>query len=149
LRAVVQRVSSGRVTVEGKAVGEIGCGLVVLLGVAAGDSEADARQMAERTVHLRIFKDEQGRLNRSVLEAGGAVLAVSNFTVCGDARGGRRPSFIGAARPDAGERLYERYLEFLRAAGVTVAGGVFGADMLVEIANDGPVTILLDSKKTF
>ncbi len=149
MRAVIQRVARGRVTIEGKTVGEIGPGLAVLLGVAVGDTDDDARQMAERTANLRIFEDEAGKLNRSVLETGGSVLAVSNFTVCGDTRGGRRPSFIGAARPEEGERLYDLYVENLRRLGVTAATGVFRTTMLVEIANDGPVTILMDSKKAF
>lgn len=130
-------------------MGEIGPGLAVLLGVAVGDTDDDARQMAERTANLRVFEDDAGKLNRSVLETGGSVLAVSNFTVCGDTRGGRRPSFIGAARPDEGGRLYDLYVENLRRLGVTVATGVFRTTMLVEIANDGPVTILMDSRKAF
>ena len=149
MRAVIQRVARGRVTIEEKVVGEIGPGLAVLLGVAVGDTDDDARQMAERTANLRVFEDDAGKLNRSVLETGGSILAVSNFTVCGDTRGGRRPSFIGAARPEEGERLYDLYVENLRRLGVTVATGVFRTTMLVDIANDGPVTILMDSKKAF
>jgi D-aminoacyl-tRNA deacylase len=149
MRAVLQRVSSARVLVDGSVTGEIGPGLVVLLAVGREDTAATASSMAERIVNLRIFGDEQGKMNRSLLDAGGAVLAVSHFTLYGDARGQRRPSFIQAAPPEQGKALYEEFVLALQGLGVRVATGVFQTHMSVEIVNDGPVTILLDSDKLF
>ena len=149
MRAVVQRVTHARVVVEGRATGEIAQGVLVLLGVGKNDSEAAAAYLAEKVAHLRIFADEQGKMNRSLLEAGGAALVVSQFTLYGDARGQRRPSFIAAAPLEEGNRLYEEFCRALRATGVRVETGVFQAHMAVELTNDGPVTILLDSDKLF
>ena len=149
MRAVLQRVTRARVLVEGDVAGEIGPGLVVLLAIGREDNAATASFMAEKIVNLRIFGDEQGKMNRSLLDAGGAVLAVSQFTLYGDARGQRRPSFIQAAPPEQGKALYEEFVRALRGLGVTVATGVFQTHMSVEIVNDGPVTILLDSDKLF
>lgn len=149
MRAVVQRVSRAKVTVEGRVTGEIGRGLVVLVGVGKNDDEKHAVYLAEKISTLRIFVDEQGKMNRSLADAGGAVLAVSQFTLYGDARGQRRPSFITAAPPEEGKRLYEEFVKALRTLGVRVETGVFQAMMEVELVNDGPVTILLDSEKLF
>src|SRR5271167_1290191 len=149
MRAVLQRVSSARVLVDGNVTGEIGPGLVVLLAVGREDSVATAASVAEKIVNLRIFGDDQGKMNRSLLDVGGAVLAVSQFTLYGDARGQRRPSFIQAAPPEQGKALYEEFLRALQARGVRVATGVFQTHMSLEIVNDGPVTILLDSDKLF
>jgi len=149
MRAVVQRVSRARVVVEGRTTGQIASGLLVLLGVARGDTAEQAAYLAEKIAHLRIFDDEQGKMNRSLLEAGGAALVVSQFTLYGDARGQRRPSFIQAAPPEEAARLYEEFVSCLGALGVRVETGVFQARMTVELTNDGPVTILLDSEKLF
>ena len=149
MRAVLQRVTRARVLVEQGVAGEIGPGLVVLIAVGREDTAATASSMAEKIANLRIFGDEQGKMNRSLLDAGGAVLAVSQFTLYGDARGQRRPSFIHAAPPEQGKALYEELVRALRELGVSVATGVFQAHMSVEIVNDGPVTILLDSDKLF
>lgn len=149
MRAVVQRVREARVRVEGSVAGEIGAGLLVLLGVGRSDTPEVARALAEKTVHLRIFGDEQGKMNRSLVETRGAALVVSQFTLYGDARGGRRPSYIEAASPENAKQLYEGYVAALRAQGVIVATGVFQAHMEVESINDGPVTLLLDSDKQF
>jgi|SRR5271163_876105 len=149
MRAVLQRVTRARVLVEQGVVGEIGPGLVVLIAVGREDTASTASSMAEKIANLRIFGDEQGKMNRSLLDAGGAVLAVSQFTLYGDARGQRRPSFIHAAPPEQGKALYEELVRALRELGVSVATGVFQAHMSVEIVNDGPVTILLDSDKLF
>jgi len=149
MRAVIQRVSRARVIVDGRITGEIEAGLVVLVAVGREDSASTAAAMAEKIVHLRVFNDDQGKMNRSLLDAGGAVLAISQFTLYGDARGGRRPSFVGAAPLDQGKALYEEFVCALQALGVRVETGVFQAHMSVELANDGPVTILLDSDKTF
>jgi len=149
MRAVLQRVSRAQVSVDGKVAGEIGAGLMILLGVGKQDSSAAAASLAERTANLRIFEDEQQKMNLSLLDVKGAALVVSQFTLYGDARGQRRPSFIGAAAPDLARRLYDEYCEALRRLGVTVATGVFQAMMSVELVNEGPVTILLDSEKTF
>lgn len=149
MRAVVQRVTSARVIVEGAATGEITAGLMVLVAVGREDSAATAIAMAEKIVNLRIFNDEAGKMNRSLLDTGGAILAVSQFTLYGDARGQRRPSFIHAALPEQGKALYEELIRALLALGVRVATGVFQAHMSVELVNDGPVTILLDSDKVF
>jgi len=149
MRAVVQRVTRGRVSVEGATTGEIGEGLVVLVAVGREDSAATAATMAEKVFNLRIFNDEQGKMNRSLADTGGAVLAISQFTLYGDARGQRRPSFIQAAPPEQGKALYEEFVKALQRLGVRVATGVFQTHMSVEIVNDGPVTILLDSEKLF
>lgn len=147
MRAVVQRVARAAVRVDGRTVAEIGRGLLVLLGVGAGDGEADAAYLAEKVTHLRIFPDERGRFDRSVADVGGSLLAVPNFTLYGDARHGRRPSFTGAAPPERAEPLFRRFAEEVRARGVPVQTGVFGAHMEVELTNDGPVTILLESRR--
>lgn len=149
MRAVVQRVTRASVRVDERITGEIGPGLMVLVGVGVDDDERDAMQLAEKIANLRIFRDEDGMMNRSVLDTGGSVLLVSQFTLHGDARKGRRPSFITAARGDEAERLYERVGELLVQQGLIVQYGVFGADMAVELVNDGPVTILLDTKRAF
>ncbi len=150
MRAVVQRVSHASVTVEGQRVGEIEAGLLVLLGAGAGDVVSDLEYIVDKLVNLRIFADDAGKMNRSVLDIGGGVLVVSQFTLYGDARKGRRPSFIDALEPGAAKALYEQSLVALRAAGVAhVAAGVFAADMKVDLLNDGPVTLLLDSRKQF
>jgi D-tyrosyl-tRNA(Tyr) deacylase len=149
MRAVVQRVSRARVMVRGSVMGEIDAGLMVLLAVGKADSVATAASMAEKIVNLRIFNDEQGKMNLSVLDNGGAILAVSQFTLYGDARRQRRPSFMEAAPPEQGKELYEEFVHALRTLGVHVEMGVFQAHMAVEIVNDGPVTILLDSDKVF
>ena len=149
MRAVVQRVSRARVTVEGRMTGEIGAGLMILLGVGREDFAAVAASLAEKVANLRIFEDEQGKMNRSLLDVKGAALVVSQFTLYGDARGQRRPSFISAAPPEQAAALYEEFNKALRGLGVTVATGIFQALMSVELVNEGPVTILLDSDKTF
>jgi D-tyrosyl-tRNA(Tyr) deacylase len=149
MRAVLQRVTRARVLVDGKVTGEIGSGLAVLVAVGREDTVASAASMAEKIVNLRIFSDEHGKMNRSLLEVGGAVLAVSQFTLYGDARGQRRPSFIHAAPPEQGKTLYEEFVRALQAFGVRIATGVFQTHMSLEIVNDGPVTILLDSDKLF
>ncbi len=149
MRAVVQRVSRARVVVEGNTAGGIASGLVVLLGVGRGDTVESAAYLAEKIAHLRIFDDDQGKMNRSLLETGGAALVVSQFTLYGDARGQRRPSFIQAATPEEANRFYEEFVQRLRALGVRVETGVFQARMAVELINEGPVTILLDSEKLF
>lgn len=145
MRAVVQRVRQAAVRVGDETVGAIGHGLVVLLGVATGDGPAQAEALAHKAAYLRIFDDEQGRLNRSVLDVGGSVLVVSQFTLYGDTSRGRRPSFVHAAPPEAAEPLCDRFADVLRSLGLAVATGRFRAVMLVEIHNDGPVTILLDT----
>jgi D-tyrosyl-tRNA(Tyr) deacylase len=137
------------VVVEGRVTGEIAAGAVVLLGVGRTDTPESAAYLAEKVAHLRIFDDDQGKMNRSLLETGGAALVVSQFTLYGDARGQRRPSFIQAAPPEDANRLYEEFVRALRALGVRVETGVFQARMAVELSNDGPVTILLDSEKLF
>ena len=149
MRAVVQRVTRALVTVDNKVVGEIGHGLVVLLGVARDDTKLDAAYLAEKITALRIFDDEEGKMNLSVREANGSVLIVSQFTLYGDVRRGLRPSWIDAAAPEVAEPLYEFFVRQVRAAVSEVATGSFRAMMQVELVNDGPVTILLDSKKLF
>ncbi len=144
MRAVVQRVSSGRVVVAGEVVGEIGAGLCVLLGIAREDGEDEAVVLAAKVARLRIFENEHGKFDRSLLDTGGAALVVSQFTLIADTRKGNRPSFGHAAPPEIAESLYERFCGELDTLGVRVARGVFGARMRVEIANDGPVTIVLD-----
>jgi D-tyrosyl-tRNA(Tyr) deacylase len=149
MRAVVQRVSSARVTVNGEVTGEIGFGLLVLLGVGQGDGEADAAYLVEKIAGLRIFEDADRKMNRSVIDVGGSVLAVSQFTLYGDVRRGKRPSFDAAAPPETARRLYEFFVERVRAAGLRCETGRFQEMMKVELANEGPVTILLDSQKQF
>lgn len=149
MRAVIQRVERASVSVEGEIRGQIGAGLLVLIGVEEGDGDADFRYIAEKAPNLRVFEDEQGKMNRSLLDVGGEVLAVSQFTLLGDARGGRRPSFITAARPETADPMYERLVADWRARGIRVETGVFGAHMKVSLVNDGPVTILLDSRRRF
>ena len=149
MRAVVQRVSRARVTVDGRITGEIGAGLMVLLGVGRDDNSSIAVSLAEKVANLRIFEDENGKMNRSLLDVKGSALVVSQFTLYGDARGQRRPSFIAAAPPEKANALYEEFNSALRALGVKVATGIFQAMMSVELVNEGPVTILLDSDKTF
>ncbi|HEX9760098.1 MAG TPA: D-aminoacyl-tRNA deacylase [Candidatus Acidoferrales bacterium] len=146
---MVQRVSRARVVVEGAVTGQIGPGLLVLLGVGKNDTPEAAAYLAEKTAHLRIFADEAGKMNRSVLETGGSALVVSQFTLYGDARGQRRPTYIAAAPPELANQIYQEYAARLRALGVPVEMGVFQAHMAVELVNDGPVTILLDSEKLF
>lgn len=149
MRAVVQRVSKASVAVEEKVVGEIGPGLLVLLGVSTSDVEADADYLAEKIAGLRIFEDEEGKMNRSVAEVRGAVLAVSQFTLYGDVRRGKRPSFDNAARPDRARELYEYFVEQIRRRGLRCETGQFQAMMSVSLVNQGPVTVLLDSSKSF
>lgn len=149
MRAVIQRVSRAKVTVNGEVTGEIGRGLMVLLGVAAEDTRNDADYLAEKTIGLRIFEDDGGKMNLSVVDAGGALLVVSQFTLYGDVRRGKRPSFDGAAPPQQARELYEYFVEKIRAAGLRCETGRFQEMMQVELVNQGPVTILLDSKKTF
>ena len=149
MRAVLQRVTRARVSVGGETVGEVGPGLVVLLGVARDDTDGDARYLVEKTVGLRVFDDEEGRMNRSVVEAGGALLVVSQFTLYGDVRRGRRPSWIEAAPPELAEPLYEFFVAEARRSVARVETGSFRRMMEVELVNDGPVTILLDSRKLF
>lgn len=149
MRAVVQRVSRAEVRVEGRVVGAIGRGLLVLVGIAREDTPETGKALAEKIAHLRVFDDDQGRMNRSLLEAGGAVLCVSQFTLYGDCRKGRRPSYDRAAPPAAAQTLYESFLVALRALGVQVETGEFRALMDVELVNDGPVTLLLDSERVF
>ena len=149
MRLVVQRVSRAKVTVEGNVTGEIGHGLMILVGVGKEDSTVVALAMAEKAVNLRIFEDEQGKMNRSLLEVKGEALAVSQFTLYGDARGQRRPSYISAAPPEIAKKLYEDFCEELQKLGVKVGRGIFQAMMSVELVNEGPVTILIDSDKTF
>ena len=149
MRAVLQRVIRASVEVEGQCVGRIGPGWLVLLGVARGDTDEDADRLADKVATLRAFEDDEGKMNRSVVEAGGAVLVVSQFTLLGDCRAGRRPSFTAAAEPAEAERLYRLAVDRLRGRGLEVATGVFRAMMKVELVNDGPVTLLLDSRKAF
>jgi D-tyrosyl-tRNA(Tyr) deacylase len=145
MQLVIQRVKQASVTVDGDRVSEIGQGLLVLAGVSHSDTLFDTRHLAGKTARLRIFEDDDGKMNRSVQEVGGAVLAVSQFTLCGDCTKGNRPSFIDAAPPEQGENLFNEYADALAELGVPVQTGVFGADMKVELLNDGPVTILLES----
>lgn len=145
MRAVVQRVARARVLIDGEARSEIGAGLCVLLGVARGDDAASAERLAGRVARLRIFENEEGRFDRSLLDVGGAALVVSQFTLLADTAKGNRPSFTDAAPPEEAEPLYERFCEVLRALGIEVKTGVFGARMEVELVNDGPVTIILDT----
>ncbi|MGC1961385.1 MAG: D-aminoacyl-tRNA deacylase [Candidatus Sulfotelmatobacter sp.] len=149
MRAVVQRVSRAQVAVNGEIAGEIGVGLLVLLGVGPDDTEADATYLAEKIAGLRVFEDAEGKMNRSAQDVGGSVLAVSQFTLYGDVRRGKRPSFDAAAPPEKARQLYAFFVEQIRAAGLSCETGRFREMMQVELVNDGPVTILLDSGKTF
>ena len=147
MRAVITRVKSASVTVDGRVVGRTGGGFLVLLGVGQGDGEAERRKLTEKLPVLRVFEDEGGRMNRSLLDVGGSVLLVSQFTLYANCRHGRRPEFLAAAKPEAAEAEYERFAQDLRDKGIRVETGVFGADMQVESINDGPVTIILDSEQ--
>jgi D-aminoacyl-tRNA deacylase len=149
MRAVVQRVSHAKVTIRQEVAGEIAAGLLVLLGVGHSDTEADATYLAEKVAGLRVFEDDQGKMNLSLQDVGGSVLAVSQFTLYGDVRRGKRPSFDAAAPPEKARQLYEFFVEQIRAAGLRCETGRFQEIMKVELANEGPVTILLDSAKTF
>lgn len=149
MRAVVQKVTQSRVAIEQELVGEIHQGLLVFLGVTQDDDQQDAKYLAEKIANLRIFEDEDEKLNLSVKDIGGAILSVSQFTLYGDCRKGRRPSFTDAARPEQANTLYEQFNAYLKEEGVSVATGRFQTHMMVELTNDGPVTILLDSKKNF
>jgi D-tyrosyl-tRNA(Tyr) deacylase len=145
MRACVQRVREAKVTVDGKVAGEIGPGMLVLLGVAAGDTEAEARWLADKIASLRIFEDEAGKMDLGLAETGGAMLVVSQFTLLGDCRKGRRPSFVDAAPPELAEALYETFVAAVRAQGISVATGRFRTQMLVSLTNDGPVTLIVES----
>ena len=149
MRLVIQRVLESSVCVDGNVVGSIGPGFMVLCGVEDGDTAEDVRYCIDKTVNLRIFEDEAGKMNRSILDAGGEILAISQFTLHGDVRHGRRPSFIRAARPETAVPLYDAYCNGLREAGVHVETGIFQKDMKVSLINDGPVTLLVDSRKVF
>ena len=149
MRAVIQRVTRAKIAVGGEVIAEIGPGLLVLLGVGRKDAEADARYLADKIAVLRIFEDAEGKMNLSVQDVGGSILVVSQFTLFADCRKGRRPSFVDAADPEPARVLYTRLIERLQERGVKVAEGIFQASMQVELVNDGPVTILLDSKKNF
>lgn len=149
MRAILQRVSQASVTVAGEVTGEVGTGLLVLLGVGQGDGLIDAQYLADKTANLRVFPDEQGKMNKSVIEAGGGVLVVSQFTLYGDCRKGRRPGFSDAAPPDVAQGLYEVYCAELGKLGLKVATGRFQTHMDVALVNDGPVTLMLDSRKEF
>jgi len=149
MRAVVQRVKKSKVTVEDKIVGEINQGLMVLLGVGQEDSDSDVLYLTEKLVNLRIFEDSEGKMNKSLLDIGGELLVVSQFTLYGDCRKGRRPGFDSAAKPDVAKELYNNFVNKCSEYGINTETGIFQADMLVDISNDGPVTILLDSKKEF
>lgn len=147
MKAILQRVSRASVTVDGQIVGQIGRGLMVLLGVEQGDTDSDAQQLADKSIQLRIFDDADGKMNLALADVNGAMLVVSQFTLLGDCRKGRRPSFIQAAPPETAERLYESFIAAVGAQGIPVATGKFRATMQVELINDGPVTLLLDSRK--
>ena len=149
VRVVLQRVTRASVAVDGETIGAIKCGLLLLVGVAEGDAEDDARRLAQKCAEMRIFPDQAGRFNRSLLDAGGEALVVSQFTLLADTRRGRRPSFIAAAPPELAERLYQVFVDAARELQLVVATGRFRADMAVSLVNDGPVTILLDSRKLF
>ena len=149
MRLVIQRVLNSSVTVDGNEVGKIGPGFMVLCGVEDGDTQEDVKYCVDKTVNLRIFEDDAGKMNRSILDVGGEILAISQFTLAGDARHGRRPSFSAAARPDVAVPMYEAYCSGLREKGIHVETGIFQADMKVSLINDGPVTMLLDSRRTF
>ena len=147
MRCVVQRVKEASVSIDGEVVGRCGKGYMILIGVHADDTEKDLKYMTDKVPKLRVFEDENGKMNRSILDIGGEILAISQFTLYGDARGGNRPSFITAARPEKASPMYDQLADSWRAQGIHVEKGVFGADMQVSLINDGPVTILLDSTK--
>ena len=147
MRAVIQRVKSASVKVNGKTIGEIGHGLLIFLGVGEGDTEADMKYIADKSLGLRIFTDENDKMNLSVCDVGGGILVISQFTLYGDCRKGRRPSFTGSMEPVGAEKLYEGFIGYIAATGIRVSHGEFGADMKVELINDGPVTMLLDSSR--
>lgn len=149
MRAVIQRVSQASVVVDRQTVGAIGQGLMILLGVAQDDTSADAAYLAEKSAGLRIFEDDEGKMNRSVEDISGSILVVSQFTLLGDCRKGRRPGFTAAAPPQLADRLYQEFVDALRSRGVIVATGIFRAEMQVALVNDGPVTMMLDSRKLF
>jgi D-aminoacyl-tRNA deacylase len=149
MRAVIQRVSRASVEVEGREVGQIGLGYLVLLGIARGDGHPDAAWLADKLLGLRVFEDDEGKMNRSVVDVRGGILVVSQFTLLGDCRTGRRPSFTDAAAPEDAERLYQKFTSLLAASGLEIGTGVFRAMMKVSLINDGPVTLLLDSRKQF
>jgi len=149
MRAVVQRVSQANVTVDSEKVGEIGTGVMVLIGVSDTDTDKDLKYIVEKVMNLRIFDDENGVMNRSVIDVGGSILAVSQFTLYGDARGGRRPSYIRAAKPEPADAMYQRAVAAWRESGIHVETGRFRTEMMVSLVNNGPVTILLDSEKAF
>ena len=147
MRALIQRVSEAKVVVDQATTGEIGAGLLVLLGVAEPDTDAELRWLADKVMHLRIFPDDQGKMNRSLVDIGGAMLVVSQFTLYGDCRKGRRPSFVDAAPPEQAERMYEDFVAYVRGQGVTTETGRFRADMKVSLTNDGPVTMWIDTEE--
>ncbi|MDL2297942.1 D-tyrosyl-tRNA(Tyr) deacylase [Synergistaceae bacterium OttesenSCG-928-D05] len=147
MKALLQRVSKASVTVDGNVVGEIGGGLCVFLGVVHNDTEKDLEWLAEKIVNLRIFEDAEGKMNRSLLDEGGEMLVVSQFTLCGDCKKGRRPSWAGAAEPAFANDMYEKFVDFIKIKNIKTATGVFQAHMLVDICNDGPVTLMVDSKE--
>lgn len=149
MRAVVQKVTSSKVTVDEEVVGQIGSGLLVLLGVTHDDTSKDVDYMVDKVTNLRIFEDENEKMNLSLKDVGGEILAVSQFTLYGDARKGRRPSFSDAARPEVANPLYEEFVEKIKSQGINVGTGKFGAHMMVDLTNDGPVTILLESRREF
>lgn len=146
MRVVLQRSKEAHVKVDGEIVGQIKCGFVLLVGITHNDTEEDAKYLAEKIVHLRVFEDENGKLNKSLLDVGGQILSVSQFTLYGDCRKGRRPNFMEAAKPDVAKPLYERFNDILKELGVHVETGVFGAMMEVQLTNDGPVTLILESR---
>lgn len=147
MRAVIQRVSRASVKVDGNTLGSIGCGLLIFLGVGEGDTEADLRYIADKAAGLRIFSDENGKMNLSIVDVGGDALVISQFTLYGDCRKGKRPSFSKSMEPEAANKMYEQFIEDFKSRGIRTEHGEFGADMKVELLNDGPVTILLDSSK--
>lgn len=149
MRAVVQRVKRANVSVDSKIIGEIGYGILLLLGVEGNDDEKDLEYMCDKVPNLRIFEDENGKMNRSLMDVGGSMLVISQFTLLGDARKGRRPSFTEAAHPDKAIPMYTKFISSMKEKDIVTQEGEFGADMQVELVNDGPVTILLDSKKNF
>lgn len=149
MRAVVQRVKSASVKVDEKIIGQIEHGILLLLGVEESDNDKDLEYMSDKVPNLRIFEDENGKMNKSLFDVAGSILVISQFTLLGDARKGRRPSFIAAARPEKAIPMYEKYINAMKEKNIRTQSGVFGADMKVQLINDGPVTILLDSKKMF
>lgn len=149
MRLVIQRVTQAKVEIDGRLVGQCAKGFMILVGAQTGDTMEDVQYCVEKAANLRVFEDDAGKMNRSILDIGGSVLAISQFTLLGDARRGRRPSFIEAERPETASPLYDAFCEGLQALGIQTQKGVFGADMQVSLTNDGPVTLLIDSKKVF